>query len=226
MACSRWARGAWSTSLLPSDWLLCFAWVATFRLADDLADRELDRRRRPDRVLCRTRHERAFHVFLGGLMAMAALATLTLREWKSLVIVVVYGFLLKAWYLGRGKLAASVVCNYHIVLSKYAVITLVLIGSQHRVDWVSASLAAFIAYGLMCVWEVVHDADLRNPDGPANRCRRVPARRPGGAACGLAETGHALNSGAVHVNFERKQAGRRALDGGRAMLLVRRRRMA
>ena len=171
IACSRWPRGSWTTSLLASDWLLCLAWIAAFRLADDLADRDLDRRRRPDRVLCRTSHLSVFHVLLLFLLAIAALATLMLRDGASLVMLIVYAALLKAWYLGRGKLAASAICNYHMVLLKYAAITLVLIGSRNWLRSENTWLAAFIAYGALCVWEVVHDADLRG----SSTARRIAA---------------------------------------------------
>jgi hypothetical protein len=161
LALSRWGSSRLDADSVLTDWLTCLTWIVSFRLADDLADRKLDQTRHADRVLCTTRYVAAFKTCLAILILLGMVTTFAFQGIESLVLLAAYGVLLTSWYLGRKRSGLGAVWNYHVVLLKYAVLTLSLIDSTFWLRTPKPILVAFIAYWLVCVFEVLHDADLR-----------------------------------------------------------------
>lgn len=148
------AGGGWpGTFSLVIDALLALALVATFRILDDLMDRERDRTRHPDRVMVRAASTDVFAVASWILVAAALLVIDATRTRASVVLLLVYMAVLALSYaLRRTRTAAT----DRILLLKYGVFTLVLIGMPAAVS-TRALLSAAAAFTAACVYEWWHD---------------------------------------------------------------------
>ena len=129
--------------------------LAQFRLWDDLADRERDRRAHPHRVLVRSADTTTFVaacVWLGVL-------NLCLAAWRGGVVSASVFALLNAgaaiWYGARPATRSA--ASDMAVLAKYPVFVLILAGNLASDGWALAA-AAFAVYGTALAFERWHDA--------------------------------------------------------------------
>jgi 4-hydroxybenzoate polyprenyltransferase len=131
-----------------------FALVVTFRIWDDLADRERDRGSHPTRVTVTATSIVPLQV--AGIAAGAAAVLLlgVFQGWISVAFVTFYGAVLAASYAGRRGRSAT---HERILLLKYGVFALALIGlPDASARGLLAAAAAFVA---ACVYEWWHDAE-------------------------------------------------------------------
>jgi 4-hydroxybenzoate polyprenyltransferase len=145
---------------------LAYVLVLGFRLWDDLIDRERDRFRHPDRALSQAGSVRVFRGFLIVAFAVAT-AMVASREGAAsrLAVVAILCAALFVWYRVRRRFRAGGIANYHVVLLKYPVIVCVL-GSPSSETGLSRLLMAMVlVYLCFCIYEVLHDADLRAAQG-------------------------------------------------------------
>ena len=131
------------------------ALLAQFRLWDDLADRERDRREHPDRVLPRTSDATPFAaacVWLGIL-------NLSVAAWRggtlSASLLALLDVAAAVWYTARpaGRTAASDL----VLLAKYPLFVLILADAPAGSGWALAASAG-IVYVAACAFEIWHDA--------------------------------------------------------------------
>jgi len=131
------------------------ALVVAFRIWDDLADRERDRARHPERVSVRAASVVPLWIAAGA-AAVAALALLGLmRGAASIALLAAYAVGLAVVYARRGPRSAA---SDRILLLKYGVFTLALIGltAPSTARGLFAAATAFVA---ACVYEWWHDAE-------------------------------------------------------------------
>jgi 4-hydroxybenzoate polyprenyltransferase len=152
------AGGGWSGSAaLATDALLALALVVTFRIWDDLVDRDRDRLKHPGRVVVRaTASSTAPLRAAGCILALGALITIhRVNGHDSALLLWLYLALLGISYRLRGKRSAA---SERILLLKYGVFTLALIGlpDAFSARGLSAAAAAFFA---ACVYEWWHDTE-------------------------------------------------------------------
>jgi len=135
-----------------------------FRVWDDLADRERDRRRHPRRVLVTARRLGRFQM-LRALAAGAAVLLVAVGPDPGRRLAA-YGLLVLAlalWY-GHGRRRwRQPVLGYHIVLAKYPVFVYLLSASSARP--LPRLLAMLSVYLALCVYEVLHDAEVARAPG-------------------------------------------------------------
>lgn len=145
---------------------LAYVLVLGLRLWDDLIDREEDRRRCPDRILSQAGSVRVFRGFLIVAFAVAS-AMVASGEGSAarLSAVAILCGALFVWYRVRGSGRTGRIINCHLVLLKYPVIVYVL-GSPSRESHLAHLLTAMaLVYLCFCIYEVLHDADLRAAPG-------------------------------------------------------------
>jgi 4-hydroxybenzoate polyprenyltransferase len=137
------------------DAALALALVVSFRILDDLMDRERDRVRHPDRVLVRAKSTAPLR-HLAFLLVIIPLVTL----WRvggppPVALLVAYMIVLTMAYTWRGP--RSAVAD-RILLLKYGVFALVLmdVAAASSLRGQFAAAAAFVA---ACVYEWWHDAE-------------------------------------------------------------------
>jgi 4-hydroxybenzoate polyprenyltransferase len=148
-------RGWPGAAITAADAAAAVALVIAFRIWDDLASREDDRPRHPDRVVVRASSTAALQSAAWTLgIAAAALLELT-RGALSVVLLAGYSGVLAATYAARGPRTTA---GDRILLLKYAVFTLALIGipGAFGVRGLLSAVAAFLA---ACVYEWMHDAE-------------------------------------------------------------------
>jgi len=149
------AGGGWSGfSALAIDALLALALVVAFRIWDDLADRDRDRVKHPDRVVVRASSTAPLRA-AGWMLAFGATVALHFTQGRgSARLLWVYMAILGMSYQRRGQRSAAA---ERILLLKYAVCTLALIGlpAAWTARGLSSAAAAFLA---ACVYEWWHDA--------------------------------------------------------------------
>ena len=162
---------AWCHSVpqsLPQTWLeagldtgLAALLLAQFRIWDDLVDVPLDRRVKPNRVLCTTTFRGAF---IGLVVALAAGSVALLVSLTNLAALALLGgltVLMICWYLIPSR-STWTGANYHVVLLKYPAFILLLASRAESLSVPASSLrTAFAVYLLLCVFEVCHDHLLR-----------------------------------------------------------------
>jgi hypothetical protein len=131
------------------------ALLAQFRLWDDLADRERDRREHPDRVLPRAADVTPFAaacVWLGILnLSVAAWGGGTL----SASLLALLDAAAAVWYAARpaGRTAASDL----VLLAKYPAFVLIVAEAPAGSGWALAASAGLV-YVAACAFEIWHDA--------------------------------------------------------------------
>jgi hypothetical protein len=128
--------------------------IFVFRLWDDLADREHDRLRHPERVLVKCRNLTPFIVILlGGLLLLAFLLRGDLRQ--LLVYLGLVALLAVLYHSGLEKVLARS-ARSGLVLLKYPLFVYLLVTPSRR-----AWLAGLGVYALLLVYEWRDDPDLR-----------------------------------------------------------------
>jgi hypothetical protein len=153
--------------------VVAYALVFQFRLWDDLADRDRDRRNHPERVLAKVGSSRGF-VFLLVVVFAVNLGLLALRTGPSRIITYL---LLNAaaliWYLGLRSLVADATTRAHVLLLKYPVIVYLLAGWFSRGSGGYLALSMALVYLCFCIYELLHDPEL--VDGRSSRLLAVEA---------------------------------------------------
>ncbi len=148
--------GGWpGTSAFETDLVLTLALVITFRIWDDLMDRDRDRTRHPERVLVRASSTNPV-VIASWVLAIGALTAIEgTRTKPSVVLLMTYVAVLAASYKLRGLRTPAA---DRILLLKYGIFTLVLIGVPDA--WTARGLlSAAAAFIVACVYEWWHDAE-------------------------------------------------------------------
>jgi 4-hydroxybenzoate polyprenyltransferase len=144
--------------------------IVQFRIWDDLADRQRDRSRHPERILPAASRAGPFH----GLWIVAAGATvalLALGPWPAWRLSV-YGLLaltLGIWYASGRHRWTQPVLNYHVVLAKYPVFVCLIGGVAARTA--PRLLAALSVYLALCAYEVLHDPETAEAPGARRALR-------------------------------------------------------
>jgi 4-hydroxybenzoate polyprenyltransferase len=136
------------------------AWlVVQFRLWDDLADRDWDRLRYPQRLLVRTQHGQSFTGLLFASILLFG-ATLLLRGQmrELLVYAILVGLLGFLYHTPRGA-GLSRPLRVGLVLSKYPLFVFIVgaDGLAPRATWVALCL-----YGLLVAFDWRDDPELRS----------------------------------------------------------------
>jgi hypothetical protein len=137
--------------------LLALAWLFQFRLGDDLADRQRDRRDHPDRVLTRA----DWRPFV-GLLALLTIgnALLTFRllpaprgaEYLGLVVLFLLGYIAtRRWQPPRLLASAGVLLKYPAFVY--------LLSSMSASRWTLASVLVLV-YACFVAHEILHDQRL------------------------------------------------------------------
>ena len=136
-----------------TDIVLALALVTSFRILDDLMDRERDRTKHPRRVLVRAPSTDPFVIASWVLLTGALWVIDDTRTTLSVVLLLIYMFVLAASYRLRGSRTPTA---DRILLLKYGVFTLVLIGppTAFRARGLLSAAAAFV---VACVYEWWHD---------------------------------------------------------------------
>ena len=148
-------RGWSGSAALATDATAGFALVIAFRIWDDLADRERDRARHPDRVTVRAASIAPLWI-AAAVTGIAGATFLGLtRGLASVAFLAAYTLVLAATYAGRGPRSAA---GDRILLLKYGVFTLALIGlpAASTARGLLAAAAAFVA---ACIYDWWHDAE-------------------------------------------------------------------
>lgn len=156
------AVGATITPLTAAESIgLVFALVLVFRVWDDIADREEDRVRAPQRVVARAESVAPLLGLMAAL-ACASVALLVIRERHSdLVLLAVLAVALATWYATRARLGAGPLVNAHVLLLKYPLIALIATPTATR-SHLAPTIAALSALYLgLCVREMLDDARIR-----------------------------------------------------------------
>ena len=140
--------------------VVAYALVFQFRLWDDLADRERDRRNHPERVLANSRSIRVF-VFLLVVVFAVNLGVFVLRVDTSRVLIylLMNGAAL-VWYLRLRSLVTDATASAHVLLLKYPVIVYLLGGWFPRGSVGYLTLSMALVYLCFCIYETLHDPEL------------------------------------------------------------------
>jgi len=142
--------------------------VFELRLWDDLSDRERDRHRHPERLLCQRESVRPFVVLLGLLLLFNISLVAVVLPWQSLMTLVALHVALAVWYAVRPLAGWGPVLNYHLILLKYPAIVVALGAQAHfegahmetARNWTPVCVSAALIYLMLCIHEVVHDVSL------------------------------------------------------------------
>jgi len=128
---------------------------AQFRLWDDLADRERDRRRHPERALVRASSLRPFRVCAAALGILnAAIIGLAYRGVVPLALSAAIAMLTSLCYrAGSGR---SIVRD-HLLLLKYPVFTAIVATARPVGRPIALACAALAVYLGACLYEALHD---------------------------------------------------------------------
>jgi hypothetical protein len=135
--------------------------VFIFRLWDDIADRPRDQHAHPERVLSQSSLIQEF-VSLDLFLAILSVF-LTIDRYFSAptkTMLALYSVLF-VWYWLRERLPWVPVLNYHIILTKYPCFVMILSGTSDRTFTPTLFSQAAVVYLLLCVFEVLHDRELR-----------------------------------------------------------------
>src|SRR5438874_2827429 len=147
-------RGVSSVSVPGTDLAISLCLVISFRIWDDLMDRERDRILHPTRVVVRARSIRSLSIAASGIALAGASVLLRARGAGAISVLIAFSGVLAVWYAVRGTRSAA---GDRILLSKYAVFTVVLIGPASFTPRPAAS--ALLVYLAACIYEWRHDAE-------------------------------------------------------------------
>ena len=136
------------------DTLLALTLIAQFRLWDDLADRQRDRRHHSDRILATAVRIWPFVTQAVGLAAVNAALVLQLEGPTPATGLLVLNLAAAAYYALRGS--ERTVGSDLMLLAKYPAFVLILSGSEPRPGRLVLAMAT--TYAAACAFEVWHDA--------------------------------------------------------------------
>jgi 4-hydroxybenzoate polyprenyltransferase len=148
-------KGWTGPAALAADTVLALALVVTFRIWDDLMDRERDRSKHPDRVVVRAPSTDPLVLATGALLTVAQWTIADRQGLQSVALLFVYMIVLAASYRLRGSRTAT---TDRILLLKYGMFTLALIGFPAA--WTPRGLlSAAAAFLIACIHEWWHDPE-------------------------------------------------------------------
>lgn len=161
-----WAAGTPQTvAELPWDLLLSLSLVFQFRLLDDLADRQRDRRDNPQRVLSRTTAPEEFVGWLAVVFVANCAALMWLKPLPRLGVFLCLTLTMFGCYRAARRWPRTFVSNYHIVLLKYPVFVYVLSPTDWGGGLIPLCYAMTAVYLCFCAYEVLHDSRESTPQG-------------------------------------------------------------
>ena len=137
--------------------------VLAFRIWDDLQDRDLDRIRRPTRVMARSRTTAPFHALGFALSSAAVLSLVTepsaIQRMGALAIATA---VLSIWYGVRPNDGSHRAMTEHVLAVKYPLIAYA-VAPELPTDVVTlrATLVLGALYVLICAYEYADDVELR-----------------------------------------------------------------
>lgn len=147
-------RGISSAAGVATDLAIALCLVLSFRIWDDLMDRERDRARHPERVVVRARSTAPLSLAAWCLALAGTGALMRVHGAASAALVAVCAGVLATWYRVRTARSAA---GDRILLFKYPVFTLALIGSASLTP--RAAISALGVYLAACVYEWRHDRE-------------------------------------------------------------------
>jgi 4-hydroxybenzoate polyprenyltransferase len=145
-------RGSSTVTVAGMDLAISLCLVISFRVWDDVMDRERDRVRHPKRVAVRATSAASLALAAWGIALAAAGALLGARGPAPVLLLAGFGGVLTTWYAVRRTRSAA---GERILLFKYAVFTLALIGPAWSTP--RAAACALGVYLAACVYEWRHD---------------------------------------------------------------------
>jgi 4-hydroxybenzoate polyprenyltransferase len=148
-------RGWSGPAAVMVDAVVALALVTAFRVWDDLVDRARDRVKHPHRVTVTASTITPLWIAAGALGSAAAVMLALAHGTASVVLLFVYAGVLAASSATRDSRTAA---HDRILLLKYSVFTLVLIGLPAAIS-VRSLVAAAVAFAIACVYEWRHDAE-------------------------------------------------------------------
>jgi len=149
----------------PGDWLLLASLLGQFRLQDDLADVAVDRQAHPHRVLGQSHHLSRFRWLAVAWGALNISIVGYSRPLPATCGLILLHGLFVGWYRFSTRHDWSTV-NYHVLLLKYPAF-LFIVGFDRNLPFDSSTVAGLTAvYLALCVYEVWHDAKLRQQIAP------------------------------------------------------------
>jgi hypothetical protein len=147
-------RGFSSAATAATDLAIALCLVISFRVWDDLMDRQRDRLLHPERIAARAKSTRSLSLAAACIALVGALALLRSHGWTSLSLLLAFTGVLAAWYAVRGTRSAA---GDRLLLFKYALFALALIGPAPLTPRAVAS--ALGVYLAVCVYEWRHDRE-------------------------------------------------------------------
>jgi 4-hydroxybenzoate polyprenyltransferase len=147
-------RGSTGAAIAVTDLALSLCFVVSFRIWDDVMDRERDRLRHPERVAVRARSTTSLSLAAWCVAVGGAGGLMRVHGVASAMLVIVFAAVLATWYAFRGRRSAA---GDRILLVKYAAFTLALIGPAPVTPRAAAS--ALGVYLAACIYEWRHDRE-------------------------------------------------------------------
>ncbi len=140
---------------------LGFVLIVQFRLWDDLADFDKDKREHPMRVICTTQHRRAFQLLRLLMTAITLLLLVISGSVKAFIALSLLVIFMAALYAFPQRRAWPLM-DYHLVLLKYPTLVLTVVLFTNGTPRTSQIIMACVVYLLLCSYEVFHDPALRS----------------------------------------------------------------
>jgi hypothetical protein len=130
-----------------------------FRLWDDLADRERDRRAHPKRVLVQSNSLAKFRVLLAGAFALNAVVVHVETDGSRIAAYLFLNAALFAWYRWMRSFLTDTLVGSHVLLLKYPAMVYVLSGWFPAGDPIYLALSMAMVYLCFCAYELLHDPE-------------------------------------------------------------------
>lgn len=146
-------RVRWPDAIFDAGFALLL--LAQFRTWDDLADREHDAARHPDRTLVRAGSVTQVVAFCGAL-AVLNICLAVWRDGTGLAVGVIgaLNLALGVWYLARTRRTLP---GEALLLAKYPAMVVIVAGHRVFDGGYSVLAGAALLYGAVCAYEAWHD---------------------------------------------------------------------
>jgi 4-hydroxybenzoate polyprenyltransferase len=142
--------------------IAAYALVLAFRIRDDLADREVDRKLHPGRITVAVDDLAPLTRIVYGALSLAfVLVALSPARYAALTVLAAVTLLLFGWYRLREFVRPSPVVNSAVVLLKYPALAFIAAaaGSSAPTTRSTSSLVGGLTaiYLVACIYERLHD---------------------------------------------------------------------
>jgi hypothetical protein len=145
-------RGLSSDAAVASDLVISLCLVASFRIWDDVMDRERDGLAHPERVVVRATSIAPLAIASSSVALAGAIVLLRGPGAGSVLLMIAFAGVLVVWYAVRQARSAA---GDRLLLLKYPIFTLALIGPAPLTPRAAAS--ALGVYLAACIYEWRHD---------------------------------------------------------------------